>query len=194
MNAVAPLPHNVHSVDDCLANQSRVVTHANKVLESRNVAGVKARLGNKHLERIGPDLFVAFKGDPPAWLEPIARRLEAILDSDHDENQTWRQFPGVCVAADVLRFLANAMEPQTPLPALAPTVQGGIQAQWLTHDIDLEIEYFSSGYYSVYFSDKRGEFDTLEITANDNSAYDLVVALVERVTTRAVRDRSRVAA
>ena len=193
MSAVMPLPNNLRALDDSFLDQDRIVTYANRVLEQRDPGRLRWRLANKQLRKIGPDLYVTFSGNPPAWLEPIAERLHTILGLDDDRDCYPAGPVRAGVAADVLRFLANSMENETPIPTLMPTVQGGIQTEWHTHDFDLEIEYSPDGYYSVYFDDGQGEFDTLEILANENPAYDLVVELVDRVTERVTGDSSRIA-
>ena len=54
-----------------------------------------------------------------------------------------------------LQLLRSTMKADTPAPAVVPTCAGGIQIEWHTRGIDLEIEIRSPGRSSVSYEDHR---------------------------------------
>src|SRR5206468_4162766 len=71
----------------------------------------------------------------------------------------------VHVAAQLLRETVNH---NTPQPAVVPTVGGGVQLEWHTGGIDLEIEIASPEQFLVYNADSKDETECeLELSPSD---------------------------
>ena len=60
-------------------------------------------------------------------------------------------------ASYALQLLRSTMKADTPAPAVVPTCAGGIQIEWHTRGIDLEIEIRSPGRGSVLYEDHKNE-------------------------------------
>lgn len=76
----------------------------------------------------------------PRWVEPTLRTLGQLLLLPTD----WDSFGGRAVhpscvwsAWDLLR---SVMRPDSPAPAVVPTNRGGVQLEWHSGAIDVEIE------------------------------------------------------
>jgi hypothetical protein len=72
---------------------------------------------------------------PPNWDSYGARSIE----------------PEILAAA--ARWLAENMMPETPRPAVLPTVRGGVQFEWSIRGLDLEIELISPDELHVAYED-----------------------------------------
>ncbi len=99
------------------------------------------------------ELTVVVDQDPPAWLVPTARALVDLLNlpSGWDSYGAARVAPSHVRAA--LQFLSCIMRDDSPTPAVVPTNRGGVQLEWHTGGIDLEIETLSTQRLLVSFED-----------------------------------------
>lgn len=87
----------------------------------------------------------------PAWVEPVIKALADLLTLpvDWDSYGASRIAPShVGAALDVLQYI---MKPETPVPAVVPTNRGGVQLEWHTGGIDLEIETLSTQRWLISF-------------------------------------------
>jgi len=103
------------------------------------------------------EFVVEVFGDPPGWIEPTIRSLGDLLRLPPD----WDSYGGApvdprCVAA-ALNFALETLGDQTPAPAVVPTSRGGIQFEWHTRGIDMEIEFVSpTRIYSLFEDSATG--------------------------------------
>jgi hypothetical protein len=49
-----------------------------------------------------------------------------------------------------LAYLARAMRPETPAPAVVPSPSGGLQFEWHDQGVDLEVESLPTGRFEIY--------------------------------------------
>lgn len=75
------------------------------------------------------------------------------LPENWDSYGARRIRPSAVVFA--LQLLSDTMGPDTPTPSVAPTPHGGVQLEWHTRGIDLEIEVRSPGRVQVSYEDHR---------------------------------------
>jgi hypothetical protein len=61
--------------------------------------------------------------------------------------------PSAVIAA--LRLLWEAMPRGGPVPSIVPSSRGGVQLEWHTRGIELEVSFEPEGSYYVYFEDLR---------------------------------------
>ena len=77
-----------------------------------------------------------------------------------------------------LQLLRSTMQPDTPPPDVVPTSGGGVQIEWHTRGIDLEIEVVSPGRSSILYEDHReGTQWEGEITADLTHLRQLISTL-----------------
>lgn len=78
-----------------------------------------------------------------------------------------------------LRLLLDISTPGTPAPHIAPTARGGLQFEWHTRELDLEIEIVSPMRivvsYAIFDTGEEGEFTV-------TSDYRRLTSLVERLS------------
>ncbi len=101
----------------------------------------------------GGRLVISLEDDPPAWLDPTAEALAGLLHlTPNWDSYGARAIDPVHVYA-ALDLLVLVMQDDTPAPAVVPTNRGGVQLEWHTRGIDLEIETLSLHRQHVSFED-----------------------------------------
>ncbi len=101
----------------------------------------------------GGELILVVDFDPPAWLTPTAETLVALLGLPSG----WDSYGAQAIAPShvdaALQVLLRIMRRDSPTPAVVPTNRGGVQLEWHTSGIDLEIETLSTQRLLVSFQD-----------------------------------------
>lgn len=80
--------------------------------------------------------------DPqPAWLTPILQRLSALLQLPPGwDSYTARSVRPECAVFALGKVLPAFMRLDLPVPSVVPTNSGGLQLEWHTRGVDLEVE------------------------------------------------------
>jgi hypothetical protein len=90
----------------------------------------------------------------PPWFEALARRFDSFVDLE----MNWDSYGGLPVhesVAQAARDLILRIVPlSAPAPIAVPTSRGGIQFEWHTRDVELEIEVASPGRLSAVFENR----------------------------------------
>ena len=104
----------------------------------------------------GGELMIVFprNGATPPWLMPTIGRLAEVLKLPENWNSYRARSVDPASAAAALELLASVMQANTPAPLLVPTVRGGLQLEWHTRGVDLEVEPLSAGRASVFVEDQ----------------------------------------
>ena len=93
----------------------------------------------------------------------LRRSVEAVVEL-LALPQGWNSYSANPVAArnaiEAIRILLEYLTPGVLAPAVVPTVQGGIQLEWHTNGIDLEI-YIESRSHVTFFAEKIATSDCL---------------------------------
>jgi len=100
--------------------------------------------------------FVVVVSDaPPAWVTPTVQAINRVLNlpSNWDSYGSGRVSPEIAGAA--LKLLLETMGSDSPVPSVVPTSHGGIQLEWHTNGVDLEVELTSTIRLSGSFEDAR---------------------------------------
>lgn len=103
----------------------------------------------------GGEIVVETDGDPPAWLEPTIYALCSLLKLEDG----WDSYEGQsinpnCVKAS-LELASTVLRDDSPNPSVVPTSRGGIQLEWHTGGVDLEVEFVSPSRLIGFFEDQR---------------------------------------
>lgn len=115
----------------------------------------------------GGQMVVTLADARPQWLEPTLERLVGLITLP--ENWDSYGAPPVdpqCVHT-AIRLLLDTMQDDSPAPAVVPTCRGGVQLEWHTRGLDLEVEILSPSRLHLYFEDQQtGATNEAEITGN----------------------------
>jgi hypothetical protein len=91
----------------------------------------------------------------PAWLGRVAERIDSFLKLP----ENWNSYGAKAIKAHFAKFagifVQSVAEPSLPEPSVVPTVQGGVQVEWHTRGIDLEVRFEAGDRISVSFEDRR---------------------------------------
>src|SRR6266571_2089414 len=96
-------------------------------------------------------MAVADKAIHARWLAPTIEQILPLFDL----KENWNSYgappidPGAIGFA--LAFLVNAMQVDTPRPAVVPSPSGGLQFEWHEQGVDLEVEALPGGRFAAYF-------------------------------------------
>ncbi len=101
------------------------------------------------------EFVVESPGELPAWVAPTVDALGSLLELDAE----WDSYGGHavdpnCVRA-ALKLAFDVLQDDSPSPSVVPTSQGGVQLEWHTSGVDLEIEVVSPTRLYGYFEDQR---------------------------------------
>jgi len=101
------------------------------------------------------------------WYEPTLQAAASLmqLPANWDRFGAPRIDPSMVNA--VISLLTSVMRDDTPAPAVVPTTKGGIQLEWHTRGIDLEVEFLSPVRIRGLFEDQRDD-DTWETDLSVN--------------------------
>jgi len=99
------------------------------------------------------ELMVEIVGEPPPWVEPTVQSLGKLLELGSD----WDSYGGSpidprCVAA-ALDLIFGTLPHDAPVPSVVPTSGGGVQIEWHTRGVDLEVELLSATRVCGLFED-----------------------------------------
>lgn len=85
-------------------------------------------------------IFIDQSWPEPDWLPPTRRAIERLTRLPAD----WDSYGARCTQANAVKaaldVLGRTMQRHSPVPAVVPTVTGGLQLEWHTGGIDLEVE------------------------------------------------------
>ena len=117
----------------------------------------------------------------PAWLRPTVQALIELLDL----SENWDSYGARPISQEIaffaLQLLDETMRADTPAPTVVPTNRGGIQFEWHTRGIDLEIEIQSPERTYVSYEDHRsGNEWEAEITSDLTRLSDALSELSRR--------------
>lgn len=96
----------------------------------------------------------------PSWFPDLVAELNDVLDLPDGWAGEGSKAPTSDVALDALRVLHDLSAAPLPPPQLVPTVDGGIQFEWHTRGIDLELCVLPSGERDAYVFDWTREVES----------------------------------
>jgi hypothetical protein len=110
-------------------------------------------------------LVLTLQGRPPAWVEPTLRTLGQLLALSSNWDSYGAHPVDPACAWSAWQLLTAVMRDDLPAPGIVPTNQGGVQLEWHTRGVDLEVEVAPPRTVSVSFEDARtGEAWEKELT------------------------------
>jgi hypothetical protein len=104
----------------------------------------------------------------PEWLGTVCREVQDLLKLPQGWNSYRARSIRPEIAAATEELLRNVAQANTPKPIVTPTVRGGIQLEWHTQGLDLEVECEAPDQFQVFFEDLR-----------DNSVFEAELGLAD---------------
>ena len=103
----------------------------------------------------GGEFVVTIAGSPPSWVWPTIEGLGGLLSlpANWDTYGASRTDPRYIHAA--LRLISDTLRDNTPAPSVVPTGRGGVQLEWHTRGIDLEVEFVTPSRLRVSYEDQH---------------------------------------
>ena len=98
-------------------------------------------------------LVLGLRGNPAKWVEPTLKTLGELLTLPPNWNSYGARPIDLAMVGAAWQLLTAVMRDDSPPPNVVPTVRGGIQFEWHTLRIDLEIETLESHRFGVLFED-----------------------------------------
>lgn len=119
---------------------------------------------------------IRVRGERLEWLSPTIERLNQLLalPENWDLDGAPRVDPRAAIAA--LELLGAAARPDTPVPSIVPTDEGGVQLEWHMREIDLEVEVTPTGRVHGFFVDRDDDDGGWEVDLTSDVG-PLVMAL-----------------
>jgi hypothetical protein len=116
----------------------------------------------------------------PAWVAPTedAMRKLSLLRENWDTYGAPRIDPAMINAA--LTLLQQVMRSDTPAPSVVPTSRGGVQLEWHTKGIDMELEFLTPAHSHLMFDDQRTSTAWEAEITSDLSQFAQAIALLSR--------------
>ena len=115
----------------------------------------------------------------PQWFPTIDLKIRSLARL----RDNWDGYGGSPIDHETLVFsidvLGQFLRPSLPEPQIVPTPQGGLQFEWHTNGVDLEIE-IREPYVGVYFKD---------LTAPDEEPLDHDVTTFDRTSVERIVSR-----
>src|SRR5205823_8499489 len=93
--------------------------------------------------------------DPPPWVTPTLRSMGELITLPSNWDSYGARAVDRHVVNSTLKLLGSIMRDSTPPPSVVPTVGGGLQLEWHTRDIDLEITLNPQAYPEVFCCDRN---------------------------------------
>lgn len=123
-------------------------------------------------------LFIKCEDKEPTWLRPTAQTVIELLDLP----ENWDSYGARPINREIVLFalqlLCETMPTDTPAPTVIPTNRGGVQFEWHTRGIDLEIEIQSPERIYVSYEDQQsGNEWEAELTSDLTRLSDALLEL-----------------
>lgn len=116
--------------------------------------------------------------DSPNWFEDALQKMAELLSLEENWDSYGAPRIDSCIVESVAQLLSALTKSWVPKPWICPTVRGGVQIEWHTNGIDIEIEYLSPTKVSVLSDGPLGEEEWEgRITENTSKIYTLLYSI-----------------
>lgn len=90
-----------------------------------------------------------------SWVQPVLDAMNELLSLPQGWDSYRARPVTVAVAETAFELLQDIMRPSTPVPSVVPTRGGGLQLEWHSKGIDLEISIRSPANIVAEFENQR---------------------------------------
>jgi hypothetical protein len=131
--------------------------------------------------RRGGNIVVTAGGGARDWMLPIANALDELLSLPANWDSHGARALSLAYVPAVLQLLLEVMPDDAPLPAIVPTSGGGIQLEWHTRGIDLEVEFVTpTRVWGLYEDLRSGQVWEAELTFDRTLLVKAIAELAQR--------------
>jgi hypothetical protein len=117
--------------------------------------------------------------EAPVWLADARSDLENLLTLPPNWDSYGARPIQPAIVTVAAEWLGESMLPDTPRPAVLPTVRGGVQFEWHLRGMDLEIELASPNHVVLAYEDAT---EDVEQELNLRAATEAVRGLLSRLS------------
>ena len=121
-----------------------------------------------------PPQDILWIGVKPHWLKPVIERLCGFLYLEPG----WDSYGALTIEKSTImravRVLSILMKDNTPIPQIVPTSKGGVNFEWESENISLEVEIIPDNSISYYLCKKDEESENTIIDDDVNILVDIV--------------------
>jgi hypothetical protein len=132
---------------------------------------------NWHVER---RVVLSIEGGPIPWVRSVEQRLNHLLALPRGWDGHGAPPPHMDALVATIGLLIATMSAETPVPAIFPTYEGGLQLAWHQGGIDLEIEIPPRSRYEVSFYDDTDPDNELDLFASEDAIRDVLAEITRR--------------
>ncbi len=127
-------------------------------------------------ECVGP-----IQGGSSPWVMPTITALAALLQLRAGWDTRGSPPIQVAYAKSALDVIFAVMRDNTPAPSVVPTSRGGVQIEWHTRGIDLEVEFETPYLIRGFFEDHRaGQSWEKDLSIDQNALVQAITVLSQR--------------
>lgn len=138
-----------------LSDVDRVSGEISATLVGRYTLSGLGRTQRTQIDVPGGRLIIERENEEPAWLIPTVQAMGELLGLPENWDSYGARPVNPGVVSFALQLLSETMRADTSAPAVVPTSCGGVQLEWHTRGIDLEIEIRSPGRMYVSYADQQ---------------------------------------
>ena len=128
------------------------------------------------------DFVVTVVGEPRPWLTPMMQAFGALLEL----RTGWDAYGSPPIQSayieSALAVIFAVMRDDTPAPSVVPTSRGGVQIEWHTRGVDLEIEFETPFLIRGSFEDHRTRQSWEKDLSFDQNALVQAIAVLSQRT------------
>jgi len=121
------------------------------------IEDVAHRLGLELQRGLQQRLATAGQGRSPEWLPQTEEAIRELATLPPNWNSYGARAVQSLVVPSAIELLRDIVRSDTPRPSVGPTARGGVQLEWHTCGIDLEIELDLPNGIHVLYEDSAGE-------------------------------------
>jgi hypothetical protein len=174
------MPSSLTTDDDYTATMEATVPWRRTAQTAPVESRISAKRRSRHVMQL-PTGFVTVvvpaEADEPVWLLPVLEKLADVGSLPENWNSYGARSITAQTVAAALRLLSLIMSDVMPLPSVVPTSRGGIQLEWHTRGVDLEINVSPGGGYTASFEDLRGSQWSGDVTSDLSPLRAVLVTL-----------------
>lgn len=168
-------------VPEDLGHRDLIFLHPVNVMEARDTLSWHVPTGKIVFSSAEWSFILEGDQNVLKWFTPICKKLCELLDLPPNWD-SYGALPieprNVAIALDILNETINT---GTPRPSVVPTNQGGVQLEWHTDGIDLEVKIGPGTKVHIFFEDKSRGI-VIENEDHPRVQSGVLVGLIERLT------------
>lgn len=132
-------------------------------------------VGHRRPEAVSYDNFRRQYDSPEAWQSQVGKRINDLCSAY--ERDPANALP---ISWDVVGFATHVLQQhmfgRTPIPQIVPTGEGGLQFEWHTHGVDLELHIAAPYNCELWFEDRQSDAEPVsQMITGDFTAFQRAI-------------------